>query len=188
MAELERDPRYADTNLIWIDLEMTGLQPEVHRIIELGAVITDAQLNILHEGPVIAIHQDRAIMDAMDDWNTKTHGASGLTARVLESTVDEEQATDMCLEVFSRFVPPGKSPMCGSTIGQDRRFMARWMPRLENFFHYRSIDVSTLKELARRWDPASVWTCTKATKHQAISDILESVEELRHYRARMMKV
>lgn len=185
---VERDPRYSDTNLIWVDLEMTGLQPEVNRIIELGAVITDAQLNVLYEGPVIAIHQTDAVLAGMDEWNRKTHGASGLVRRVKESTIDEEQATDMCLEVFSRFVPPGKSPMCGNTIGQDRRFMARWMPRLEAYFHYRSIDVSTLKELARRWAPETVWRSVKETKHQAISDINESIEELRHYRKYIMKV
>lgn len=184
----ERDPRFSETNLIWVDLEMTGLQPEVNRIIELGAVITDAQLNIIHEGPVIAIHQSDAVLAAMDAWNRKTHGESGLVRRVQESTIDEEQATDLCLEVFSRFVPPGKSPMCGNTIGQDRRFMARWMPRLESFFHYRSIDVSTLKELARRWAPEAVWRSVKTTKHQAISDIRESVEELQHYRKLLMKV
>ncbi|MCI5849939.1 MAG: oligoribonuclease [Sutterellaceae bacterium] len=188
MAEIVRDPSYSESNLIWIDLEMTGLQPEVNRIIELGAIITDSQLNILHEGPVIAIHQDKAIMDSMDEWNTKTHGNSGLTARVLESTIDEEQATDICIETFSRFVPAGKSPMCGSTIGQDRRFMARWMPRLEQFFHYRSIDVSSVKELVKRWKPEDVWVSCRATKHQAISDIEESIEELRHYRKLDMKI
>lgn len=182
MTDTKRDPLFSETNLIWIDLEMTGLQPEVNRIIELGAIITDAQLNVIHEGPVIAIHQDKSILDAMDEWNTKTHGKSGLIDRVLASTIDEEEASDICIETFSRFVPAGKSPLCGSTIGQDRRFMVRWMPRLENFFHYRSIDVSSIKELVRRWKPEDVWTSVKSTKHQAISDIQESIDELKHYR------
>ena len=169
MTDTKRDPLFSETNLIWIDLEMTGLQPEVNRIIELGAIITDAQLNVIHEGPVIAIHQDKSILDAMDEWNTKTHGKSGLIDRVLASTIDEEEASDICIETFSRFVPAGKSPLCGSTIGQDRRFMARWMPRLENFFHYRSM-------------PEGVWTSVQSTKHQAISDIQESIDELKHYR------
>ena len=121
MTDTKRDPLFSETNLIWIDLEMTGLQPEVNRIIELGAIITDAQLNVIHEGPVIAIHQDKSILDAMDEWNTKTHGKSGLIDRVLASTIDEEEASDICIETFSRFVPAGKSPLCGSTIGQDRR-------------------------------------------------------------------
>ncbi len=184
----QKDPRYSDSNLIWIDMEMTGLQPEVNRVIEIAAVITDAQLNIIHKGPVIAIHQSEWTMNHMDEWNTTHHGASGLTKRVLESTVDEEQATDMCLEEFARFVGRGKSPMCGNTIGQDRRFMARWMPRLEDYFHYRSIDVSTLKELARRWDPATLAGFQKSTRHEALSDILESIDELKYYREKIMKI
>ncbi len=186
--QIEHDERYSDSNLIWIDMEMTGLQPEVNRVIEIAAIITDAQLNILHRGPVIAIHQDPYTMSHMDAWNTATHGRSGLTKRVLESVIDEEVATDMCLKEFSRFVGPGKSPMCGNTIGQDRRFMARWMPRLEAYFHYRSIDVSTLKELAARWAPDAVFSSHKPTKHQALSDIEESIEELRHYRDKILKI
>lgn len=183
-----RDLRYSESNLIWIDMEMTGLQPEVNRVIEIAAVITDAQLNILHKGPVIAIHQDVDIMEHMDSWNTATHGRSGLTQRVLESTIDEETATDMCLAEFARFVPPGKSPMCGNTIGQDRRFMARWMPRLEAYFHYRSIDVSTLKELCRRWKPEVLSTYQKSSRHEALSDILDSIAELQFYRQRIMNI
>lgn len=186
MANSTRDPSYSENNLVWIDMEMTGLQPEVNRVIEIAAVITDAELNILHRGPVIAIHQDEYTMTHMDEWNTQTHTRSGLVERVLNSTIDEETATDMCIEEFSRFVPPGKSPMCGNTIGQDRRFMSRWMPRLENFFHYRSIDVSTLKELARRWKPEVMTSFRKSTKHEALSDILESIDELKHYRKHMM--
>lgn len=140
---MEKDPRYSDDNLIWVDMEMTGLQPEVNRVLEVAAVITDAQLNILHECPVLAIHQTQRVMDAMDAWNTDTHGRSGLTKRVLETTITEEEASDILLAEFRRFVPPGKSPMCGNSIGQDRRFMARWLPRLENYFHYRNLDVST---------------------------------------------
>lgn len=183
----EKDPLYAEDNLIWVDMEMTGLQPEVNRVIEVAAVITDRDLNILHECPVIAIRQTAKVMNSMDAWNTDTHGRSGLTKRVLESTVDEEAASDILLEHFSRFVPPGKSPMCGNSIGQDRRFMARWMPRLENYFHYRNIDVSTFKELAKRWAPDVLASLKKSTKHEALSDILDSIDELKHYRKHLLK-
>lgn len=185
---IQRDPKFSDSNLIWVDMEMTGLQPEVNRVIEVAAVITDAELNVIHECPVIAVHQNERIMSSMDAWNTATHGRSGLIGRVLESTVDEEQASDILLAEFARFVGPQSSPMCGNTIGQDRRFMARWMPRLEAYFHYRSIDVSTLKELARRWKPEVVSSFKKATRHEALSDILESIDELKHYRAHMLKI
>ena len=185
---VERDPSYADDNLIWIDMEMTGLQPEVNRVLEVAAIITDRELNILHEGPVVAIHQSAEILNGMDAWNTETHTRSGLVKRVLESAVDEEAASKIFLEVFRRFVPEGKSPMCGNTIGQDRRFMARWLPNLERYFHYRSIDVSTIKELARRWAPEKVWVGTSATKHQALSDIRESIDELRHYLREVFKI
>ena len=185
---VERDPSYADDNLIWIDMEMTGLQPEVNRVLEVAAIITDRELNILHEGPVVAIHQSAEILNGMDAWNTETHTRSGLVKRVLESAVDEEAASKIFLEVFRRFVPEGKSPMCGNTIGQDRRFMARWLPNLERYFHYRSIDVSTIKELARRWAPEKVWVGTSATKHQALSDIRESIDELCHYRREVFKI
>lgn len=184
---MEKDPRYSDDNLIWVDMEMTGLQPEVNRVLEVAAVITDAQLNILHECPVLAIHQTQRVMDAMDAWNTDTHGRSGLTKRVLETTMTEEEASDILMAHFRRFVPPGKSPMCGNSIGQDRRFMARWLPRLENYFHYRNLDVSTLKELARRWAPEVHRSFKKRTKHEALSDILESIDELKHYREHLMK-
>ena len=188
MTTLERDARYSDDNLVWIDMEMTGLQPEVNRVIEIAAVVTDAQLNILHRCPVIAIRQDAYVMSRMDEWNTATHGRSGLTQRVLESAIDEEAASDLMIAELSRFVGPGKSPMCGNTIGQDRRFMARWMPRLEVFFHYRSIDVSTLKELARRWKPELVRGFQKSTRHEALSDILESIDELKYYREHAMTI
>ena len=184
----ERDPRYGDDNLIWIDMEMTGLQPEVNRVLEVAAIITDKDLNILHEGPVVAIHQPDEILDGMDAWNTETHTKSGLVRRCRESTVTEADCAAVFREVFERFVPEGKSPMCGNTIGQDRRFMARWIPDLERSFHYRSIDVSTLKALARRWAPDKAWVGTKATKHQALSDIAESIEELRFYREKILKI
>lgn len=187
-GSIERDPAYADDNLIWIDMEMTGLQPEVNRVLEVAAIITDRELNILHEGPVVAVRQSAEILGGMDAWNTETHTRSGLVKRCLESTVDEEAASKIFLEVFRRYVPEGKSPMCGNTIGQDRRFMARWLPNLERYFHYRSIDVSTIKELARRWAPEKVWVGTSATKHQALSDIRKSIEELRHYRKEVFKI
>ncbi len=188
MGTIERDPRYSDSNLIWVDMEMTGLQPEVNRVIEIAAVITDSELNILHECPVVAIHQPERIMRNMDAWNTATHTRSGLVDRVLASTIDEEKASDIFLAEFAKFVGPQKSPMCGNTIGQDRRFMARWLPRLEAYFHYRYVDVSTIKELARRWKPEVVASFRKATKHEALSDILDSIDELKHYRAHMMTI
>ena len=187
-VQIQKDPRFSDDNLIWVDMEMTGLQPEVNRVIEVAAVITDAQLNILHECPVVAIHQSERIMRSMDAWNTQMHGRSGLTDRVLASTIDEEAASDLFIAEFSRFVPAGKSPMCGNSIGQDRRFMARWMPRLESYFHYRNIDVSTLKELAKRWAPEWEKKFPKSTRHEALSDIQESIEELRFYREHIMKI
>ncbi|MDY4162836.1 MAG: oligoribonuclease [Sutterella sp.] len=188
MTEIERDPSYSEDNLIWIDMEMTGLQPEVNRVIEVAAIITDKELNILHEGPVVAVHQSDEVLDGMDDWNTETHTRSGLVKRVRESTIDETECERIFIETFRRFVPEGKSPMCGNTIGQDRRFMARWLPNLERYFHYRYVDVSTLKELARRWAPEHVKSFPKSTRHQALSDIQESIDELRHYRRTIMKI
>lgn len=184
----ERDPRYSADNLIWIDMEMTGLQPEVNRVIEVAAIITDKNLNVLHEGPVVAIHQTEEVLDGMDEWNRTTHGRSGLIDRVRVSEVDETAAAKMFVETFRRFVPEGVSPMCGNTIGQDRRFMARWMPEMERYFHYRSIDVSTLKELAKRWAPEWEKKFPKSTRHEALSDIRESIEELRFYREHIMKI
>ncbi len=186
--ELERDPRYADDNLIWIDMEMTGLQPEINRVIEVAAIITDKDLNILHEGPVVAIHQTDEILAGMDAWNTDTHTRSGLVDRVRASSIDERGCEEIFLQTFRRFVPEGKSPMCGNTIGQDRRFMARWLPGLERYFHYRYLDVSTLKELTRRWAPEKLRTVEKSTKHQALSDIQDSIEELAYYRREIMKI
>jgi len=157
-------------------------------VIEVAAIITDKNLNILHKGPVVAVHQSDEVLDGMDAWNTDTHTRSGLVARVKESTIDEAECEKIFLETFRRFVPQGKSPMCGNTIGQDRRFMARWLPNLEEYFHYRYLDVSTLKELTRRWAPEKTRNIQKATKHQALSDIEESIEELQYYRREILKI
>ena len=172
----------SDQNLIWIDLEMTGLLPDQDRIIEMAVVVTDPQLTVRIEGPVFAVHQTDAVLDTMDAWNRGTHGRSGLTERVRASTVDEASAEVQTIAFLLKYVPKGKSPMCGNTICQDRRFMARGMPVLEAFFHYRNLDVSTLKELARRWKPAVLDGFKKAQAHTALADIHESIDELIHYR------
>ena len=172
--------------LIWIDLEMTGLVPENDRIIELAVVITDSQLQTVAEGPVLAVHQTEAVLSGMDAWNQNTHGKSGLTARVRASTLDEAAAEAQMLAFLEEWVPKGASPMCGNSICQDRRFLARLMPKLEDWFHYRNLDVSTLKELAKRWYPAVYSGLSKSSKHEALSDIYESIEELRHYRQHML--
>ena len=185
---MEKDASFNEENLIWVDLEMTGLQPEVNRIIEVAAIVTDKNLNILHECPVIAIHQSEAELAKMDEWNRTTHTRTGLVDRVRASVIDEEAASDLLLKELSAFVPAGKSPICGNTIGQDRRFMARWMPRLEAFFHYRYIDVSTIKELVRRWKPEILHESKKPTMHEALSDIRDSIDELRFYREKIMKI
>ena len=172
----------SDQNLVWIDLEMTGLLPESDRIIEIAVVVTDAQLGNRVEGPVLAIHQSDAALDAMDAWNKGTHGRSGLIDRVKASTVDEANAETQVIEFLRRYVPKNVSPMCGNSICQDRRFMARTMPRLEAFFHYRNLDVSTLKELAKRWKPEILAGFKKAQAHTALADIHESIDELAYYR------
>jgi len=172
----------SENNLIWVDMEMTGLFPDTDRIIEVAVVITDPQLTIRVEGPVFAIHQPDAVLDAMDDWNKNTHGRSGLIDRVKASTVDEAHAEAALIEWMSQYVPKGKSPMCGNSICQDRRFMARTMPKLEEFFHYRNLDVSTLKELCRRWQPAIYKGFQKRAMHTALADIHESIDELKYYR------
>ena len=171
-------------NLIWIDLEMTGLDPQTDRIIEIATLVTDSQLGLLAEGPVLAIHQSDAVLAAMDDWNRKQHGESGLVARVRASDIDEREAERRTLEFLNRHVPKGKSPMCGNSICQDRRFLARRMPELEAYFHYRNLDVSTLKELARRWYPGFK-SFGKTSTHLALQDIRDSIEELRFYRERL---
>jgi oligoribonuclease len=175
-------------NLVWIDMEMTGLDPDNDRIIEVAAVVTDPDLNILAEGPVFAIHQSDATLDKMDAWNKGTHGRSGLIDRVKASTVDEAQAEAELIAFLKQWVPAGKSPMCGNSICQDRRFMARGMPKLEAFFHYRNLDVSTLKELCRRWKPELASGFKKHQKHTALADIVESIEELRYYREHFIKL
>ena len=172
----------SDQNLIWIDLEMTGLLPDSDRIIEIAVVVTDPQLTVRVEGPVFAVHQSEAVMDGMDAWNKGTHGRSGLIERVRASTVDEAAAEAATIAFLKQYVPKGKSPMCGNSICQDRRFLARTMPALEAFFHYRNLDVSTLKELARRWKPAVLDGFKKAQAHTALADIHESIDELAHYR------
>ena len=171
-----------DNNLIWIDLEMTGLYPDRDRIIEIAVVVTDAQITTRVEGPVFAIHQSDATLDAMDAWNKGTHGKSGLIDRVKASTIDEAHASAEVIAWLSQYIPAGKSPMCGNSICQDRRFLANHMPALEAFFHYRNLDVSTLKELARRWKPAVLDGIKKAQAHTALADVHESIDELLHYR------
>lgn len=172
-------------NLIWIDLEMTGLKPDTDVIIEIATVITDKELNILAEGPVLAIHHPDPVLAAMDDWNQQQHGSSGLVARVRASRVAVAEAEARTLEFLAAWVPAGASPMCGNGICQDRRFLARGMPALERFFHYRNLDVSTLKELARRWAPRVAESFAKQGTHLALADILESIRELKHYRAEL---
>ncbi|MBN8503507.1 MAG: oligoribonuclease [Burkholderiales bacterium] len=178
----------SENNLVWIDCEMTGLDPDKDRLIEIAVVVTSPDLAIRVEGPVFAIHQSDAVLDAMDAWNKGTHGKSGLIDRVKASTVDEAVAAARTMEWLSQFVPKGKSPMCGNSICQDRRFLARGMPELEAFFHYRNLDVSTLKELARRWKPSVLDGFKKAQKHTALADIHESIEELAHYRATFLSL
>ncbi|HSV68545.1 MAG TPA: oligoribonuclease [Methylibium sp.] len=173
----------SENNLVWIDLEMTGLDTLNDRIIEIAVVVTDPQLVLRVEGPVFAIHQSDAVLDGMDAWNKGTHGKSGLIDRVKASTVDEAAAERQVIDFLSAYVPKGKSPMCGNSICQDRRFLAKDMPALEAFFHYRNLDVSTLKELARRWKPAVLEGVKKAQAHTALADVHESIDELLHYRA-----
>ncbi|MES1927760.1 oligoribonuclease [Salinisphaera dokdonensis CL-ES53] len=179
---------YADDNLIWIDLEMTGLDPESDRIIEIATLVTDKDLNVLAEGPVFAVHQSDALIDGMDEWNTRQHNRSGLVDRVRASEIDEDMAQRETIAFLAEHLPAGKSPMCGNSICQDRRFLARYMPELEAFFHYRHIDVSTLKELARRWAPAVASGFNKKSSHLAMDDIRDSLEELAYYRNTLLKV
>jgi oligoribonuclease len=169
-------------------MEMTGLNPDSDRVIEVAVVVTDAELDVIAEGPVLALHQQDSILLGMDSWNTATHGRSGLTERVRASTLDEEAATEMLLSFLAPLVPRGKSPMCGNSICQDRRFMARYMPKLETHFHYRNLDVSTLKELCKRWAPEIAKGVKKGGKHEALADIYESIEELKYYRGAFLKL
>lgn len=176
-----------EMNLIWVDLEMTGLDPDTDKIIEIAVIVTDMQLNVLAEGPVFAIHQSDETLDKMDNWNKGTHGRSGLIDKVKASTISESDAETALIAFLKKHVPAGKSPMCGNTICQDRRFMVRGMPKLEAYFHYRNLDVSTLKELCRRWKPELISGFKKHQKHTALADIIESIEELKYYREHFIK-
>lgn len=181
------NPQLNKNNLIWIDLEMTGLDPNRDRIIEIATVITDSDLNILAEGPVLAISQPESQLALMDDWNVNTHTSTGLLNRVKLSNISEEQAEQQTIDFISQWVPENCSPICGNTIGQDRRFLFNYMPKLEKYFHYRYLDVSTIKELARRWKPEILTELTKKGTHQALDDIKDSISELAYYRTHFFK-
>lgn len=178
----------SDMRLVWVDMEMTGLDPEKERIIEIAAVVTEPDLTIVAEAPVLVVHQPDELLAAMDKWNQSTHTKSGLIEKVRASTLSEADAQAQMIAFLSQYVPPRKSPLCGNTVSQDRRFMYRYMPELETYFHYRTIDVSTIKELARRWQPALLKGFVKHSKHEALADIHESIEELRYYREHFIKV
>ena len=178
----------SDQNLVWLDCEMTGLDPEAERLIEIAIVVTGPNLEPRIEGPVLVIHQSDAQLDKMDAWNKGTHGRSGLIDKVKASTVTEADAEQQIIAFLSQYVPKGTAPMCGNTIGQDRRFLVKYMPKLEAFFHYRNLDVSTLKELAKRWKPDAYSSFKKAQKHTALADVHESIEELAHYREHFLRL
>ena len=188
MSAAEPLLKKSDLNLVWLDCEMTGLDPEKERIIEIAVIVTGPDLTPRIEGPVLVIHQDDALLGAMDAWNKGTHGRSGLIDKVKASTTTEAEAEAELIAFLSRYVPKGTSPLCGNTIGQDRRFLVKYMPRLEAFFHYRNIDVSTFKELARRWKPEVYSAFKKAQKHTALADVHESIDELQHYRQHFLKL
>ena len=178
----------SDQNLVWLDCEMTGLDPEAERLIEIAVIVTGPNLEPRIEGPVLVIHQSDAQLDKMDAWNKGTHGRSGLIDKVKASTVTEADAEQQIIAFLSQYVPKGTAPMCGNTIGQDRRFLVKYMPKLEAFFHYRNLDVSTLKELAKRWKPDAYSSFKKAQKHTALADVHESIEELAHYREHFLRL
>jgi oligoribonuclease len=177
-----------ETHLVWLDMEMTGLEPDKERIIELACVVTDQNLEAVAESPVMVVHQADAVLNAMDAWNKGTHGKSGLIDKVKASTLDEETAQTQMVAFLRQYVPSGKSPLCGNSVHQDRRFMFKYMPRLEEFFHYRNLDVSTLKELAKRWRPDVYKSFEKNSKHQALDDIYDSISELKHYREHFLRL
>ncbi|WP_188013307.1 oligoribonuclease [Photobacterium damselae] len=177
-----------EQNLIWIDLEMTGLDPETHKIIEIATIVTDAQLNVLAEGPVLAIHQPEEELAKMDDWCTTTHTNSGLVERIRQSKITEQEAVRQTIEFLEKWVPKGASPICGNSIGQDRRFLYKHMPELEAYFHYRYLDVSTIKELARRWQPEVLNGFSKKGSHLALDDIRDSIAELKYYRENIFTI
>ena len=179
---------FNESNLIWLDLEMTGLEPKTDKILEIATVITDGDLNVLAEGPVIAIHQTNELLDNMDEWCTNQHGRSGLTARCKASKFTEDDAIAQTLEFLKEWVPPGSSPMCGNSIGQDRRFLNKYMPELEAYFHYRNLDVSTVKELARRWKPELLSEVKKKSSHLALDDIKDSIMELKVYKEKFFNL
>ncbi|GGC11502.1 oligoribonuclease [Marinobacterium zhoushanense] len=185
---MAQDPKGRDQNLIWVDLEMTGLIPEKDRIIEMAAIITDADLNLIAEGPVICVHQPDSLLEQMDEWCTRQHGQSGLTERVRASTTSEAEAEQQMLAFIAQHVDKGVSPMCGNSIGQDRRFLYAYMPELEDYFHYRNLDVSSVKELARRWKPELLKGIKKQGTHLALDDIRDSIEELRYYREHFFRL
>jgi oligoribonuclease len=177
-----------DDNLVWVDMEMTGLVPDADRILEVAIIVTNGQLEIIAEGPVVVVHQSDAILDKMDAWNKGTHGKSGLIDKVKASPLNEAQAETLLLDFLRQYVSKNKAPMCGNTICQDRRFMARWMPTLESYFHYRNLDVSSFKEVAKRWKPSVVESFKKQQAHTALADIRESIEELKHYREHFIRL
>ncbi|MBD1575233.1 MULTISPECIES: oligoribonuclease [Vibrio] len=183
-----QNPKFHQDNLIWVDLEMTGLDPETHKIIEIASIVTDSELNILAEGPMLAIHQSEQELAKMDDWCTNTHTNSGLVKRVQETTVTEDDAIAQTIAFLEQWVPKGKSPICGNSIGQDRRFLYKHMPLLEEYFHYRYLDVSTIKELTRRWQPETLEGFSKSGSHLALDDIRESIAELKYYRSTVFKI
>ncbi|MBV8619596.1 MAG: oligoribonuclease [Curvibacter sp.] len=188
MPEITPSLAKSDQNLVWLDCEMTGLEPDVDRLIEIAVVVTGPSLTPRVEGPVLVIHQSDEQLDKMDAWNKGTHGRSGLIDKVKASTTTEAEAEAQIIAFLSQYVPKGTAPMCGNTIGQDRRFLVRYMPKLEAFFHYRNLDVSTLKELAKRWKPEVYSSFKKAQKHTALADVHESIDELAHYREHFLKV
>lgn len=179
---------FSDQNLIWVDLEMTGLDPETHKIIEIATIVTDSELNILAEGPVLAVHQSEDELAKMDDWCTTTHTNSGLVERVRHESVSQQEAVEQTIAFLEKWVPKGKSPICGNSIGQDRRFLYKHMPALEEYFHYRYVDVSTLKELTRRWKPEVLDGFSKQGSHLALDDIRESIAELKYYRQTIFSI